>query len=132
MCPLPHQVLCQHLRRVPSTHLCGNKGMRDLLAVKFLYIFLIRSVIQYLTVLPLYFALLSSVPSSIRSSVIRANTGMRSVSVAPSVTSLWPRSPSAPRRTASCVGSAAPERTLHAAMAAINPYWLVRLMTGKP
>ena len=67
-----------------------------------------------------------SPPSSIRSSAIKAGSGTRSASVVRSVTSLWPKSPSAPRMIASCVGSAAPRRTLHAATAAINPSWLVR------
>lgn len=70
--------------------------------------------------------------SSIRSSATRADTGTRSVSAVQSVTSLWLRSPSAPRMTASCVGSAAPERMLHAATAVINPYWRVRLITFTP
>lgn len=115
VCPLPHQVLRQLLRWVPSTHPCRIKG----------------KCFQ----LPLYFpsmclSLNSPVPSHIRSSAIRAGTGMRSVSVVQSVTSLWPRSPSAPRTTASCAGSAAPERMLHAATAVTNPYWLVRQSTS--
>lgn len=60
-----------------------------------------------------------------RSSAIRAGSGMRSVSVVPSVTSLWLRSLSAQRTTASCVGSAAPGRTPLVVTAAINPYLLV-------
>ena len=115
--PLPHQVLRQHLRRVSSTHPCGIKG---------------ASIIMYFRSsgpcsLNIPVVRLSSIPpSSIRSSAIRAGSGTRSVSGVQSVTSLWPKSPSAPRMIASCVGSAAPRRTRRAATAAINPSWLVR------
>lgn len=121
--PLSHQVLRQHLRRVPSTHPCGIKGVWSCICMYFL---------SGLTpFLPLHLPLIK-LPSSIRSSAIRVGTGMRIVSVVRSVTSLWPRSPSAPKTTASCVGSAAPERMLHAATAATKPYRLVRSIACKP
>lgn len=115
--PLPHKVLRQLLCRVSSTDPCGIKGRPSLSALSSLHVtsFIIISLFLL---------------SAIRSSTIRAATGMRSVSAAPSVTSLWPRSRSAPRTTASCVESAAPERMHHVAMAATNPYWLVRASTA--
>lgn len=73
----------------------------------------------------------SPVPLAIRSSTTRVATGMKIVSAAPGATRTWPRSPSAPKTSASCAGSAARRRTLRGATAATNPYWPVRSAVGK-
>lgn len=124
---LPHKVLRQLLRRVPPSHLRGNKGVSS----SCISLCGFRSFGISCHLRPAVIQKISPF-SSIRSSATRADTGTRSVSAAQSVTSLWLRSPSAPRMTASCVGSAAPERMLHAATAVINPYWRVRLITFTP
>lgn len=66
-----------------------------------------------------------------RSCTIRAATGTRAASAAPSATSRWLRSPSAPGMTArSCAASAEPERTGTVARAATRWSCQVSVLTS--